>query len=499
MYRLAASAALALAVVLVSAVVTTQAAHAQTVTTLYSFCSQSGCKDGESLSSGLVQGPDGNFYGTTTGGGANNNASLCQNIGCGTVFRITPTGELTTLYNFCSLTNCADGNNPIAPLVLATDGNFYGTMPYGGAGSNCSLQDNPRGCGTIFRITAKGKLTTIYSFCSLTNCADGIAPQASLIQAADGNLYGTAKFGGANSDGTVFKITTSGTFTTLYSFCSVEFCNDGSEPTVGLVQATNGDFYGSTSGGGGHNKGGVFKITASGTLNVVHSFRGLADGEFPSGLAQANNGKLYGTTYAGGAYGSGTVFSVTIGGTLTTLYSFCAQSGCPDGANPQHGVVPATDGNLYGTVNSAGPSGGNLFKITPSGTLTTLYSFCQQSGCPDGNIPVGLVETTDGNFYGTTNAGGAHDGGTVFSLSVGLGPFVEILPAAGKVGSRVGILGTDLTGATSVTFNGVAATFTVVSPSLITTTVPASATTGEVQVVTPSGKLSSNAAFHVVP
>jgi uncharacterized repeat protein (TIGR03803 family) len=162
-------------------------------------------------------------------------------------------------------------------------------------------------------------------------------------------------------------------------------------------------------------------------------------------------------------------------------------------------VVPATDGNLYGTVNSAGPSGGNLFKITPSGTLTTLYSFCQQSGCPDGNIPVGLVQTTDGNFYGTTNAGGAHDGGTVFSLSVGLDPFVEILPAAGKVGSRVGILGTDLTGATSVTFNGVAATFTVVSPSLITTTVPASATTGEVQVVTPSGKLSSNAAFHVVP
>lgn len=504
MYRLAASAALALAVVLVSAVVTTQAAHAQTVTTLYSFCSQSGCKDGESLSSGLVQGPDGNFYGTTTGGGANNNASLCQNIGCGTVFRITPTGELTTLYNFCSLTNCADGNNPIAPLVLATDGNFYGTMPYGGAGSNCSLQDNPRRCGTIFRITPKGKLTTIYSFCSLTNCVDGDDPQGSLIQAADGNLYGTTQYGGlyANgNNGTVFKITLSGTLTTLYSFCTVVHinCDDGERPTVGLVQATNGDFYGTNDGGGAHNKGTLYKITPGGKLTTLHTFHGSADGEAPSGLAQAIDGKLYGTTYAGGAYGSGTVFSVTIGGTLTTLYSFCAQSGCPDGANPQHGVVPATDGNLYGTVNSAGPSGGNLFKITPSGTLTTLYSFCQQSGCPDGNIPVGLVQTTDGNFYGTTNAGGAHDGGTVFSLSVGLGPFVEILPAAGKVGSRVGILGTDLTGATSVTFNGVAATFTVVSPSLITTTVPASATTGEVQVVTPSGKLSSNAAFHVVP
>jgi uncharacterized repeat protein (TIGR03803 family) len=162
-------------------------------------------------------------------------------------------------------------------------------------------------------------------------------------------------------------------------------------------------------------------------------------------------------------------------------------------------VVPANDGNLYGTVNSVGTSGGNLFKITPSGTLTTLYSFCEQSGCPDGNNPVALVQTTDGNFYGTTNTGGAHGDGTVFSLSTGLGPFVETLPTSGKVGRRVGILGTDLTGATSVTFNGTAATFTVVSHSLITATVPAGATTGEVQVVTPSGTLSSNVAFRVTP
>jgi uncharacterized repeat protein (TIGR03803 family) len=500
MKRLAASTALALAVVLVSAVVTTQAAQAQTLTTLYSFCVQGGCPDGEFPASGLVRGIDGNLYGTLPYGGGTNNPSLC-NIGCGTVFRITPTGELTTLYSFCALTDCADGSNPFASLVLGTDGNFYGTTPNGGAGSKCSLDVFTAGCGTVFRITPGGKLTTLYNFCSLTNCVDGSLPQASLIQAADGNFYGTTEFGGlyGGGKGTVFKITPSGTLTTLYSFCAVVVinCNDGQQPSTRLVQASNGDFYG-TNIGGAHNKGTVFKITAGGTLTTLHTFRGL-DGESPSGLAQANNGNLYGTTFAGGAYGAGTVFSITLSGALATLYSFCAQSGCPDGFDPTSGLLQATDGNLYGTVNGGANNGGKLFNITPSGTLTTLYSFCTQSGCPDGSDPVGLTQTTDGNFYGTTGLGGATGSGTVFRLSVGLGPFIEALPSAGKLGRRVKILGRGLKGATNVTFNGAAATFTAVSNSLIITTVPAGATTGKVQVVTPGGTLSSNVAFQVIP
>jgi uncharacterized repeat protein (TIGR03803 family) len=486
-------------IVFVFCVMTAIASQAQTLNTLYSFCTQSGCTDGSFPQSGPVQGIDGNFYGTVPYGGANNNTSNCQNIGCGTIFKIAPAGKLTTLYSFCSLTNCPDGNNPVASLVLATDGNFYGTTGYGGTGSNCPLDEFTGGCGTVFRITAGGKLTTLYSFCSLTNCADGSQPQASLIQATDGSLYGTAEFGGANGKGTVFKITPSGTLTTLYSFCAVGTCDDGAQPTVGLVQATNGDLYGTTHGGGAHNKGTVFKITAGGKLTTLHNFHSIPDGEIPSGLVQASNGNLYGTTFSGGD-GGGTVFSITLGGALTTLYTFCAQSGCPDGANPQHGVVPATDGNLYGTTQGGGVHyGGTVFKITPSGTLTTLYSFCEQSGCSDGEMPVGLVQATDGNFYGTTYTGGANGDGTVFSLSVGLGPFVKTVSAAGKVGAKVIILGNNLTGATSVAFNGTTAPLLKVTASAIETSVPTGATTGTVTVTTASGTLDSNVAFQVLP
>jgi uncharacterized repeat protein (TIGR03803 family) len=200
-------------------------------------------------------------------------------------------------------------------------------------------------------------------------------------------------------------------------------------------------------------------------------------------------------------------------GKLTTLYNFCSQGGypnCPDGAMPFAGLIQATNGDLYGTTEQGGDNPceaglgcGTVFKITPSGTLTTLYSFCSQGGypnCPDGAIPfAGLIQATNGDLYGTTSQGGyaAYGYGTIFSLSVGLGPFVETLPTSGKLGKTVKILGTDLTGAASVTFNGAPAAFTVASASEITTTVPAGATTGIVQVVTPLGSLSSNVPFRV--
>ncbi len=451
----------------------------QAFTTLASFNGTGGANP----YAGLVQATNGDLYGTTEAGGAN---------GYGTVFKITPSGTLTTLYSFCSQSGCPDGSYPEGGLVQATNRDLYGTTYSGGA----------NGGGTIFKITPSGTLTTLYSFCSKSACTDGQYTYAGLVQAANGDLYGTTAEGGANCFpyaclGTVFKITTGGTLTTLYSFCSQSGCADGYEPFAGLVQAANGDLYGTTYFGGASGAGTVFKITPSGTLTTLYSF---SDGQTYAGLVQAADGDLYGTTYSGGANGGGTIFKITPSGTLTTLYSFCSQSGCTDGEHSRAGLVQATDGDLYGTTVNGGANGdGTIFKITPSGTLTTLYSFCSQSGCTDGEIPLaGLVQATDGDLYGTTEVGGLVYGGAVFSLSVGLGPFVETLPTSGKVGATVEILGTNLTGATSVSFNGTAATaFAVVSPSLITTTVPAGATTGTVQVVTPNGTLSSNVPFRV--
>ena len=421
-----------------------------------------------------------------------------------------PAQTLTILYSFCSqgiFPYCTDGEFPTAGLLQGINGDGYGTTYEGGTG----------GGGTVFKITRSGTLTTIYNFCSLGGCFDGSGP-AGLVQAANGYLYGTTGAGGDADGGTVFKVSPSGTLTTLYSFCSLYVepsCPDGFWPWGGLVQATNGYLYGTTGGGGTNGYGTVFKITPSGTLTTLYSFcaqSGCTDGFNPYGaLVQATNGYLYGTTEGGGANGNyGTVFKITPGGTLTTLYSFCAQSGCTDGENPNGALVQGTDGNLYGTAGDGGANpgprdfgAGTVVKITPTGRLTTLYNFCSQSGCTDGEYPnAGLVQATNGYLYGTTGGGGANPGpvggvGTVFSLSTGLGPFVKTLPTSGTVGAAVKILGTDLTGATSVTFNGTAAAFRVVSPSLITTTVPFGATTGTVQVVTPSGTLSGNGPFRV--
>ena len=300
------------------------------------------------------------------------------------------------------------------------------------------------------------------------------------------------------------KFTLAGTFTLLHSFCSRSACADGSNPYAALIQATDGNLYGTTFGGGSSKGfGTVFKITPRGTLTTLHSFclqSGCADGQFPqTGLVQANNGILYGSTILGGAYNSGTIFSITTSGKLTTLYNACSQTGCPDGNYLYEPLIQATDGNLYGIMDVGGASNhGAVFKITPSGRLTTLYNFCSELNCADGEYPSGgLFQDTNGILYGTTADGGTNGDGTVFSLAVGLLPFVETQPASGNVGAAVTILGTNLAGATSVSFNRTAATFTMVLSSEITTNVPLGSTTGEVQVVTPSGTLSSNVPFRV--
>src|ERR1039457_2442445 len=231
---------------------------------------------------------------------------------CATTAIALPAQTLTTLYSF----DGTDGQEPVGALVQATNGDLYGTTERGGSGINNG--------GTVFRITPGGTLTTLYSFCPQTNCTDGFGPKAGLVQAANGDLYGTTWGGGVNDQGTVFKITQGGTLTTLYSFCSPAMCRDGEVPFAGLVQAANGDLYGTTAEGGTNGGGTVFKITPGGTLTRLYSFcsRGCTDGLNPdAGLVQAANGDLYGTTSNGGANGQGTVFKITPGGTLTTLYS----------------------------------------------------------------------------------------------------------------------------------------------------------------------------------
>jgi uncharacterized repeat protein (TIGR03803 family) len=474
---------------------------AQTLTTIHTFDNTDGY-----LPEGYVQATNGNLYGITNGGGAN--LTLCNGSSCGTVFKITPSGKFMTLHSF----DGSDGDGPYGFLFQATNGDIYGTVQDGGA--NLTLCGG-FGCGTVFKITLNGTLTTLYNFCSQTNCTDGSVPLTNLVQAANGDLYGTTYSGGVNcvssgGCGTVFRITPAGTLTALYSFCAQSGCTDGDYPLAGLVQAPSGDFYGTTASGGTSSAcsggcGTIFKVTPSGALTTLHSFDGT-DGSEPRWLVQASNADFYGATILGGTStactsGCGTIFRITPSGTFATLHNFDST----DGAKP---LLPlqATDGNFYGTTHLGGASTactggcGTIFKITPSGKLTTLYSF---SGT-DGSSPVGLIQDTNGRFYGSGESGGSSTActggcGTVFMLATGLGPFVETQTTSGKVGGAVKILGTDLTGATSVTFNGTAAVFTIVSSSFITTTVPAGATTGKVQVTMPSGTLTSNVNFRVIP
>jgi uncharacterized repeat protein (TIGR03803 family) len=372
--------------------------RAQTFETLVNF---DGTDGSQPLYETLVRGVDGNFYGTTNEGGE----------AVGTVFKMTPAGELTTLYTFCQQGQpCADGSLPQAGLVQATNENFYGVTSQGGANDY----------GTVFQITSQGALTTIYSFCTQTNCADGEYPFSALIQGIDGSLYGTTSKGGTDNAGTIFKITTGGTLTTLYSFCGETGCPTSAST---LVQVANGDFYGE-AGSFGIPGGVLFEFTPGGVLTLLYSFckQGYpcADGASPmGGLILATDGSFYGTTFLGGANNQGTVFKVTPSGQLTTLYSFCAQTKCSDGSNPTAGVIQVTDGNFYGTSSAGVIDGrdqgyGTVFKITGQGALTTLHSFNYYG---DGAGPVGgLVQATGETFFGVTPIGGANLEGTVFSV-----------------------------------------------------------------------------------
>lgn len=383
---------------------------------------------------GMVEGADGNFYGATS---EPPTTAACSND-CGQIFMLTPAGTQSVLHTF----NGTDGSSP-NPLIQGSDGKFYGTTLGGGTG-NCTLAS---GCGTVFSIVPGGSLVTLYNFCSQTQCADGYAPTAALVEGTDGNFYGTTTENAQSSGctgacGTVFKITPSGQLTTLYTFDGT----GGYSPNIPLVQLTGGDLYGTTAFGG-HNDcntgsatiscGTIFQITTSGTFTSVYSFCAQAncpDGWNPSALIVASNGNLYGTTLYGGSpvqytfepQGFGTVFESTPSGTLTTLFQF----GETDGDEPNI-ILQASDGNFYGTTIKGGggdSDNGTIFKMYPQGTLIPLFQFpscCAGAGdlAPDGAEPNALINTGSGFFYGTTYYGGTPqcNCGVAFTFAVGTG------------------------------------------------------------------------------
>lgn len=465
-------------------------AHSQTFTTLFNF----GGSNGSFANGSLVQGRDANVYGTTVFGGRG--GSSCSQSGCGTVFKVDANGALTN-YSFCIQKGCPDGAWPNAGLLLSNDGSFYGVTSLGGAGD----------CGTVFKITAIAALTTLHTF----DDAHGCRADAELFRGTDEHFYGTT-FGGGNNQGgcgggvgcgTLFRTNSQGSLEAVYLFCSAANCSDGDNPLAGVVQGSDGDFYGTTSGMY-MSAGTIFKLSKDGTLSTLYTFHDCGDGMRPlSGLVQGKDGDFYGTT-SGASFCPGTVFKITPQGALTTLYYFCAQTNCTDGQFPYGGLIEGTDGNFYGETNEGGGLGGEscyshgcgtVFRITPGGVLTTLHSF----DYTDGANPVGkLLQATDGSLYGTTQTGGANGGGTVFRISTGLGPFVAFVQNAGRVGQTGGILGQGFTGATSVAINGTPANFQILSDTYLTATVPPGATSGYVTVTTPGGELKSNAPFRVV-
>ena len=430
----------------------------------------------------LTLGRDGNFYGTTSAGRT-----------YGTIFRMTSGGSLTTLHALTA----SEGSSPTGGVIFASDGYLYGTTNQGGTNSD----------GTIFKVSTSGAFTKLHDF---SGTSDGAQPVGKLVQASDGNLYGVTNLGGANSCGSIFQITTSGTLTDFHDFnCSI----DGGNPKDGLIQATDGNLYGTTSGRGAAGSGTVFRIGLDGTFNVIHSFGSTEGGSPYAALIQASDGNFYGTTHQGGSGGFGTVFKLTSNGVLTTLHSFTGT----DGKNPSAPVTEGSDGNLYGTAYGGGDAiYGAMFVVTPSGQFTRLHSFTGSGGqYPE----AALVENPAGTFIGTASLGGLNNKGVVYSLQYTAppipGPSINtsgVVPVFGtspvvQSGEWVSIYGSNLAskaatwngdfpvslGGTSVTIGGKPAYLWYVNPTQINLQVSDDLPLGSTSAVvtTASGSSSS--------
>lgn len=373
----------------------------------------------------------------------------------------------------------ADGANPSGGLTLGTDGNFYGTTLEGGAESE----------GVVFKMTTSGTITILHSF---NSAVDGAFPWQAPIEASNGDFYGTTA-SGVDNTGLVYQITSTGTYTTIYKFTQAV----GYSPISAPAQGTDGYLYIPVSLGGGEFCGAVVKISTAGVLQGSYSFPCEAGGSFPIGpLVQASNGNFYSTTQDGGTEGEGTVYQMTTALAATILHSFGSTFG--DGEYPSAGLLLATDGNYYGSAAEGGTyDDGILFHTSTSGTYTDLYSFNNSANLMQMSPLSPPVQDTNGTLYGVTEFGGTKNDGTVYSLNMGLPAFVNSPLFTGKQESNVLILGEHLTGASRVTFNGVPASFAVKSDTHMTATVPKGATTGYIEVTTESGLVKSRKIFRV--
>ncbi|HEY2713854.1 MAG TPA: choice-of-anchor tandem repeat GloVer-containing protein [Chthoniobacterales bacterium] len=392
-------------------------------TTLASFNGDNGSYP----TTGLVLASDGNFYGTTPSGGSTTVNPPTR----GVAYRITPSGTLTPLVGF---TGAVTGEQPLAALIQGSDGNLYGTT----AGGFDSLY------GTVFKLTLDGTLTTLFVFTydSTTDTfPDGNAPEAALVEGPDGNLYGTTagggrQNGGSSALGTIFKMSPAGDL--LGSFPVYGFA-DISIPNAPLLLGPDGAFYSTAyQSGGGLGSGAVYQFSAAGVVTVLHGFNDTPDGNVPNGgLVLGSDGNFYGTTQFGGTSHLGTAYRISPEGTYEELLSFDGSNG----AQPLGQMIKATDGNFYGTTVGGGSySQGTVFQLTPAGALTTVYDFTySQSGDTDGAQPKGtLVQGADGRLYGTSQDGGLYNMGAVFALDLGLpGTFTLTSAASIKHGLAI--------------------------------------------------------------
>jgi uncharacterized repeat protein (TIGR03803 family) len=471
------------------------------LTVLHSF---SGLSDGGTPYGGLTLATDGNFYGTTYGGGT---------AGFGTVFKITPAGTLTTLYSF---TDATDGSEPYAPPVQGTDGNFYGTT-----------SQFTTGRGTIYRITPTGTLTPLYQF----DNTHGVTPYSPLLLGTDGNFYGTTANGGSSGNGVVFRITPAGKLAVLHNFDGAH----GRDPSAPLVQGSDGNFYGAAVYGGPADSGVVFKVTPAGGFIVLHNINGTTEGSATYGFGQAADGNFYGVNSTAGTAsiscpsGCGTLFEVTTAGIFSVLHNFDG----PTGINPAASPLQLTNGLVYGDTRFGGT--GTLGTCSAA-ACGTVFSWKQSSLVPFvravtyyGKVSKaieflgqGFTGTTAVSFNGkpasftvgsatyltATIPAGATTGPVTVTTPSGVltsnrkfrvtPQLTSFAPSTGPVSTIVTLTGVSLKQATKITFGGVSATtFTVISDTSVTVTVPTGAVTGKIVVTTQGGTSASTTNFTV--